>query len=147
MKVKEDNIDQFISAMYHLVKAIKNETESCGKLCGGINEKELIVIGYVGQNLNVKMSDIAENIDAPMSTLTSIVDKLVDKGYLSRDHSGEDRRVINVSLANNGKVAYQALLTKKRFVAGKVLSNFSEDDQKNFITHLNILASSISNLA
>jgi len=58
-----------------LFRAIKSESDDCGRLCGGLNEKELIIIIHVGQNENVKMSDISENIEAPMSTLTSIVDK------------------------------------------------------------------------
>ena len=143
MKVKDKNKEKFGLAMYNLVKSIKNEMETCGKLCGGINEKELIVIVYVGQNQNVKMSDIADNIEAPMSTLTSIVDKLVKKKYLSRDHSGEDRRVINVALTPNGEDVYKILLTQKMLTAEKALSQFNEKEQEMFIKHINILSSSL----
>jgi DNA-binding MarR family transcriptional regulator len=143
MKVKDENKEKFGSAMYSLVRAIKNEMETCCKLCGGINEKELIVIVYVGQNQNVKMSDIADNIEAPTSTLTNIVDKLVEKKYLSRDHSGEDRRVINVALTPKGKDAYKILITQKKLVAEKALSQFNEKEQQTFIKYINILSASI----
>ena len=143
MKVKEDNKEGFGEAMFNLFRAIKNESDDCGKLCGGINEKELIIIIYVGQHGNVKMSDISENIEAPMSTLTSIVDKLIERKYLSRDHSAEDRRVINVSLTSNGKASYKAVLTKRKLMAEKILSQFNEKDQTAFISHLNLLAASI----
>jgi DNA-binding MarR family transcriptional regulator len=144
MKVSEANKEKFFSAMYNLVRATKNEAEHCGELCGGLSEKEIIIVLFVGLNQNVKMSDIADNIEAPMSTLTSIVDKLVEKGYLTRDHSGQDRRVINVSLAAGGKAAYKTVLNEKKKVADKILSQLSEKDQLSLIKHLEIITSSIS---
>jgi DNA-binding MarR family transcriptional regulator len=89
------------------------------------------------------MSDISENIEAPMSTLTSIVDKLVERKFLTRDHSAEDRRVINVSLTSNGKAAYDIILTKRKNMAEKILSQLNEKEQTVFISHLNLLTSSI----
>lgn len=129
--------------MYNIVRATKNETEHCGELCGGLNEKELIVVLFVAQNQNVKMSDIAENIDAPMSTLTSIVDKLVARAYLSRYHSGHDRRVINVSLDKAGKTAYKTLIAEKKKIAEKVLSQLSEKDQALLIQHLTLVSAAL----
>lgn len=144
MKVKEDTKKFFADSMFNLFRAIKSESDDCGRLCGGLNEKELIIIIYIGQNENVKMSDISENIEAPMSTLTSIVDKLVERKYLTRDHSAEDRRVINVSLTSNGKTAYKTINTKRKRIAEKILSQLSEKDQTVFISHLNLLTSSIT---
>lgn len=143
MKVKEENKERFVSAMFDLVRAIKNETDNCGKLCGGLNEKELIIIVYTGQNQNVKMTDIADNIAAPMSTLTNIVDKLVERKFLTRDHSGEDRRVINVSLTSAGKAAYKNILTQKKLVAERTLSSLNEKDQGAVIKLLQSLAATI----
>jgi len=140
MKLKEENKENFANAMLNLGMAFKNETENCGKLCGGVNEKELMVIAFVGQNKNVKMSQIADNIFAPMSTLTNIVDKLVERDLINRDHSGEDRRVINVSLSAKGKTAYSKLVEKKKKIAESVLTQLDEKEQTLLIKHLNLLA-------
>ncbi len=143
MKIKEENRDKFIIELYNINRAIKNEFEECSKMCGGISEKELHVIGFIGRNKNVKMKDIADNIDAPMSTLTNIVDKLIEKKFLSREHSGNDRRVINVMLTDKGKAASKNVISKRKSVAENVLSQFSEKEQATFIKHMNILASSL----
>ena len=140
MKVKEENRENFANAMLNLGMAIKNQTENCGRLCGGLNEKELMVIAFVGKNKNVKMSDIAETIVAPMSTLTSIVDKLVEKKLINRDHSGEDRRVINVSLSATGKTAHNILVETKNEIAIAVLSQLNEKEQVLISKYLNLLA-------
>jgi DNA-binding MarR family transcriptional regulator len=146
MKVKEENKSGFAEAMIRLANAMKNETENCAKMCGVVTEKELTVIFFVGKNKHVKMSDIAANIDAPMSTLTSIVDKLVEKKLLSRDHSGEDRRVVNVSLAPTGKTAFGKLIDKQKKVAEVVLSQLNEKEQALITKHLNLIVAQMAKL-
>lgn len=141
MKVKEEYKDKFVAAFYNLNRAIKNENDLCSEACGGLNEKELIVVGFVGQKQQVKMSEIAENIDAPMSTITSIVDKLVEKNLITREHSIDDRRAINVTLSRKGKTVFSTLIEKKKQTAEKILSTLDEKGQQLFIEHIFLLSS------
>jgi DNA-binding MarR family transcriptional regulator len=112
-------------------------------LCGPVSEKELLIIVFVGQNENVKMSDLAASLEAPLSTLTSIVDKLVKKKYLSRWHSDDDRRVVNVSLAAKGRESYTIFLRQKRLMAERVLTQLSEKEQHTLLQTIDSLAASI----
>ena len=144
MQVKEENKDKFIAALFSLVQAIKKESDNCGKICGGLNEKELVVVYLVGEKQNIKMSEIAANIDAPMSTLTNIVDKLVEKKILSRGHSSEDRRVINVFLDSAGKAAYKTMVNQKKKISEGVLSQFDDETQDLVIRHMHALTSSLN---
>ena len=143
MKVKETNKEKFLGVLYNLVRAIKSDSDRCAQICGGVNEKEMFVIGFVGQKKQVKMSDIAENIEAPMSTLTNIIDRLVDKNILTREHSSDDRRAIYVSLSDQGKKAYQSLANQKRQVAEKLLSQYSEKEQELFLSHISTLVNTL----
>ncbi|WP_214071213.1 MarR family transcriptional regulator [Mucilaginibacter sp. dw_454] len=145
MKVKDEITDKFNVAMLSLVQAIKRETENCGKACGGLNEKELVIVYLVGQKESIKMSEIAANIDAPMSTLTNIVDKLVEKKILSRGHSSEDRRVINVFLDSMGKTAYKTIINQNKKLSESFLSQFDDKTQGLVIKHIHVLASSLNN--
>jgi DNA-binding MarR family transcriptional regulator len=144
MQVKEDNNDKFITALFSLVQALKKESEHCGKACGGLNEKELMIVCLVGQKQNIKMSEIASNMDAPMSTLTNIVDKLVDKKLLAREHSSDDRRVINVFLDAEGKTAYETIMNQKKNISERVLSQFDDKAQNLLIRHMYALATSLN---
>ena len=144
MAVKKEITDQFVSAMFNLAKAIKNESERCCSICGGVNEKELMIIAYVGDNKSSTMSSIADNIEAPLSTLTSIVDKLVANKYLHRYNSEEDRRVVKVELAEKGKETYKLFLQQKQATAKKVLRQFTDADKIDLVRQLNKLADSIN---
>ena len=142
--MEDDKMNRFISAMINLVSAIKSESEHCCKVCGEINEKELMIIAFVGENKSVKMSDIANHLKAPLSTLTSIADKLVANKFLSRYNSDEDRRVVKVALTEKGQESYKLFLIQKEVVTKRVLSHFNEKEQITLISHINKLAASIN---
>jgi DNA-binding MarR family transcriptional regulator len=143
MAVDASKAERFVSAMFNLSDAIKSESEQCCKICGDLNEKELIVISFVGQNKSVKMSAIAENIQAPLSTLTTIVDKLVANKFLLRFNSEEDRRVVNVELDKKGKDSYKEFVNRKKTMAKRILAHFKETEQDTLIDNITKLASSI----
>ena len=144
MKVKEANKEKFINLLYSLVRAIKDDSERCAELCDGVAEKEMFVIGFIGQKKQVKMSDIAENIEAPMSTLTKLIDRLVDKKILTREHSSDDRRAINVSLSEHGKALYHTLGDQKKKLAEKLLSQYNEKEQELFLNHIGELIAGLT---
>ena len=141
MKVSKENREKFMDSFQNLVHSIKIELDYCSEMCGGLTEKEMIVMGYVGQHQSVKMSDIAESIDAPMSTLTSIVDKLVERKIVAREHSSDDRRAINVTLTQNGKNFFNTLIEEKKQTGEKLLSQLNEKDQAVFLRNIDLLTS------
>ena len=143
MSAKDDKMNQFISAMFSLTSAIKCESEHCCQLCGDVNEKELMIIVFVGDNKSVKMSEIADNLKAPLSTLTSIADKLVANKFLVRHNSDEDRRVVKVALGEKGLESYKAFLTRKKAMTKKVFSHFNEKEHNTLINHISKLAAAI----
>jgi len=91
MKITLDRTQRFISAMGGLMGMVKSNGDDCCDKFGGMSHKEFSIINYVGTYQDVKMKDIADHMNAPISTLTSIVDKLVVSNFLTRYHSAEDR--------------------------------------------------------
>ena len=102
-----------------------------------------MIVAFVGDNKSVKMSEIADYLKAPLSTLTSIADKLVANKFLVRHNSDEDRRVVKVALGEKGLESYKAFLTRKKAMTKKVLSNFNEKEQNTLINHISKLAAAI----
>jgi len=143
MVVEAAKEEKFISVMYNLSSAIKSESENCCKLCGDLNEKELFIISFIGEKRSVKMSDIADFLQAPLSTLTTIVDKLVTNKFLLRYNSNDDRRVVKVELDKKGKASFKEFKNRKEIMAKKVLGHLSESDQETLIANLAQLVTSM----
>ncbi|MGD2124666.1 MAG: MarR family transcriptional regulator [Desulfobacteraceae bacterium] len=69
----------------------------------GLSVPQLLCLQCLYENGNMSMSEIAENIMVNMSTVTGIVDRLEQKGFLKRLRVSTDRRVITIALTEKGK--------------------------------------------
>lgn len=71
-----------------------------------ISNSELHVIDAVGLD-GGNMSTIAAKLRITMGSLTTSMNRLVLKGYVERNRSETDRRVVNISLTEKGRLAYE----------------------------------------
>ena len=147
MGTKKHNLEAFMISMFGLASSMKRNTESCCELIGKINERELFILTYVGRNENVKMKDISDFLGIPLSTCTSIVDRMIEQSMLSRQHSNEDRRVINVTLGKHGKLQFSQFVNEKMKCGQSILDEFSKKDQLILIEMLTKMARAIEKSA
>jgi DNA-binding MarR family transcriptional regulator len=68
-----------------------------------MSKQEFLSLLVIDKNGEVIMSQVSDAMNMPMSTLTGIIDRLVKKGYISRDRNEKDRRIVSVSLTEKGK--------------------------------------------
>ncbi len=79
------------------------------------------------------MSEFGDSLAVPLSTATRAVDWLVQSGYVERRPDPQDRRVVRVTLTENGKELYKTL---NEFVAQHVeelLRRFTAEERKTLI--------------
>lgn len=68
-----------------------------------VSKTELLAMLIVDRYGEVIMSQISDYINAPLSTTTGLVNRLVKNGYLERERSDEDRRIVAIHLTDKGK--------------------------------------------
>lgn len=68
-----------------------------------VSKTELLAMLIVDRHGEVIMSQISDYINAPLSTTTGLVNRLVKNGYLQRERSDEDRRIVAIQLTDKGK--------------------------------------------
>ncbi|QTL97217.1 MarR family transcriptional regulator [Iocasia frigidifontis] len=97
-----------------------------------LNIKELFTIQILGiKNDSATMSELADVFSIPATTMTSIVDRLVNKEYLTRFRSKKDRRIVKVSLSPKGREIYEQqynLLLESKMTVLKILSKEEQQD-------------------
>lgn len=69
---------------------------------------EMHVIDNIGVNRERTMSDTAKDLRITSGTLTTAIDNLIKKGYVIRERSLEDRRVVKIKLTESGVAAYRS---------------------------------------
>ena len=68
-----------------------------------ITNNDMHIIEAIGIEEPRRMSDIAKRLDVTMGTLTTNMNSLEDKGYIVRERSKTDKRVVLVVLTPKGK--------------------------------------------
>ncbi len=132
--VHEDDVNAFFISFERLMLKLQEVDNWCVCVArDNISKQDLSLMGFVGDQEAVIMRDIAGFLDIPYSTATGIVDKLVDRKYLVRFNSSEDRRTVLVKLNKKGQELYKLFLTKKQELGERVLSQLSESERKSFI--------------
>lgn len=67
-----------------------------------VSVPQLLCLQSLYENGKMSMSEIAEHIMANVSTVTGIVDRLEQKGFVERSRASTDRRIITISLTDKG---------------------------------------------
>jgi len=68
---------------------------------------EIHTIEAIGIEKEKTMSEIAQALNITLGTLTTGINKLIKKGYVERNRTEEDRRIVLITLTEKGKIAYK----------------------------------------
>ena len=79
------------------------------------------------------MSELAERIQQSSATMTGIVDRLVEKGWVSRRRSEEDRRAVFVSLTSEGINILNRVAAERHQIVQDTIRKMSPDEINQFI--------------
>lgn len=79
-------------------------------------------------NGEVPMTTLADAIGKDPSTVTALVNKLVDAGYVKTEKSTSDRRITNVKLTDAGRALEQGFIRVSRTLCEAMASELSEEE-------------------
>jgi len=131
-------INKLLVAVYDDITEIEETAIKQGTF-SDLTIKEIHTIEGIGMYGSKTMSELAQAMKVTMGTLTITVDKLIKKGYLERQRSEADRRIVNVLLTKRGKLAYRIHEKFHLEMVKSVLKNFTVEDEEILIAALDKL--------
>ena len=93
-----------------------------------ITNNDMHLIEAVGLGEGNNMSAIAKKLKITVGSLTTSMNSLVNKKYVVRERSSQDRRVVNIRLTKKGEKAYHHHADFHRKMTEAVVSALSEDE-------------------
>lgn len=101
-----------------------------------ISVNDMHIIEAIGEREPKNMSTVAKIMSVTVGTLTIAINSLVKKGYVHRERSEEDRRVVLISLTDKGR---RANAHHQKFHDGMiqaVLKDLNDEQQKILVKSL-----------
>ncbi|HJB94235.1 MAG TPA: MarR family transcriptional regulator [Candidatus Mediterraneibacter intestinigallinarum] len=93
-----------------------------------ITNNDMHIIEAVGLSGENTMSVVAKKLGITAGSLTTSVNSLVNKKYVKRQRSEEDRRVVFIKLTEKGKRAYEHHREYHRQMTEAVISRLDENE-------------------
>lgn len=121
--------------MYMLVK----NYQQCDQMClsqHGITVSQSYTLIAFPQQSEITMNELSETMAVANSTMTRMVDHLVQKELVSRRQDDQDRRVVLASLTPKGRDLRRTLETEKQLLLQEVLRDIPPEQRPNILTAL-----------
>ena len=112
-----------------------NKTDSC---CCGISEPECFVLVEIGRKPNVSVKELAEILRLDKSGVSRTVEELVQKDYVERKPSTEDRRFVVLNLTLKGKERFEKIENGMNRKFKEILDKIPVDKREQVIEALEL---------
>lgn len=102
----------------------------------GINMNEFVAMEALYTKERLTTHQLAELILIPNSSLTYVIDILMEKNYVRRDRCDDDKRILYVSLTSKGKQFFESVYEKHYSYIRPIFDELSEDEEEKLRIYL-----------
>ncbi|WP_157369515.1 MarR family winged helix-turn-helix transcriptional regulator [Zavarzinella formosa] len=132
------NLDRHVPEFLNLIREFEQrfrvmDAETVNGPHENLSLQELRLIEFLGEGGRKIMKDLAAHLILAVNSVTSLVDNLEKKGYVSRQRSTEDRRVIHVELTDAGRELLAIAATEKQACIRWLLGGLTISERDTFI--------------
>lgn len=100
---------------------------------GAISLVHLNVLSVLEQDGPQAMRGLAEALDVSRASATGIVDRMAERGLVTRQRDTVDRRVIRVALTEEGGAVLGGLSAERREAFGELLDELTDAELEGFL--------------
>ena len=140
MSSKEELINHIDSIMMKYLQIQQSVKDSSNV---ELSIQEVKIISYLGKNETSRMRDLSNYLNLQMSTMTGIIDKLVQKRFVERIRTDEDRRTVRVKLTLKGKKIFNIEVENHLELSQQMLNSLTMKEQKTLLSLLNKIVTNI----
>ena len=98
-----------------------------------VTDAQYAVLDFIFKNQFCTMGQLSKGLEASLSTLTGVVERLVRGGYVVRERDEKDRRVVRVRLTPRGREVAEELKKIYADTLRRIYNALSPQDRESFI--------------
>ena len=107
-----------------------------------LNLSDQTALARIGTPPAPIMRDVARELDSALSTATTVVDRLVKRGLVQRDRDESNRRVVRLSVTQEGRRLIDRLSEEQRASSAAVLASLEPAERRLYLDLLDKIANS-----
>lgn len=133
-------INDVLVSLRRIIRATDLHSKRMIKECG-LTTAQIMVLRAIETLGDVTVKRVSNSVSLSPATVTTILNRLEDRGFIKRIRCREDRRIVNATLTDVGR---KALKTAPRLLHDKFIQRFdslSEWEQTQLVSVLQHIAS------
>lgn len=128
-------LNELLVEIFNDILLIEQTALQTGEL-KDLSVTEIHTIEAIGMYTPRNMSEVAADLNITVGTLTTAINRLINKGYVERKRIEEDRRVVQIQLTKKGKLAYRIHQKFHGDMIKETVSGLSEEEEEVLIKAL-----------
>ena len=128
---RAETLTNYIEQMIHVIMI--TQCNCLDDASANLSVQELKTIKFIGKKGSCIMRECADYLMLAVSTITSIMDKLVRKNIVSRKRSDEDRRIVEVELSETGREIFKMDNEHMKEFSKGILQALNEEEQEQLL--------------
>jgi DNA-binding MarR family transcriptional regulator len=137
----------FANKVRDLINKITISFESYERACGnymGVTTAQGGTLLSFPIKRALTMNELSRAVNLDISTMTRMIDQLVEKGLVLRETDVKDRRVVRVGLTEAGRKLRKRLEDALQAFYSNSLANIQKEDRDKIIIHLQSINEAIT---
>ena len=112
-----------------------NQADCC---CCGVSQTQCFLIVEIGRKPGISVKELAEILRTNKSGISRSAEELVQKGFVERKPSKEDRRYVELSLLPKGQERFEKIEHDMYFKFKEVWDRIPEEKQEQVLESLKL---------
>ena len=140
----------FLDRVDQVTRRLQRNLECCDRAlvgCCGLTVAQSYALLALQELGTATMNEFAAEMRLHGTTMTRMVDALIDKGLVERRPDPEDRRIVRVALSPAGQEMVGKLQESKRRLLSSALADFSAGEQGMILKALERMAEVLEKLS
>lgn len=112
MSTRQELLNELEISLRTLIRKLRKELQVV--LGETISSGDFFVLKQLREKGPQTVSELAQEMEVSASHITNVTDRLVNKGWVERQRSRRDKRVVELRITNDGETTIRELEEKKR---------------------------------
>ncbi|WP_227551372.1 MarR family winged helix-turn-helix transcriptional regulator [Metabacillus sediminilitoris] len=138
MKSKQEKMYEMEALMRSVYKKLRQDMNIVYDK--EMSRNEFFILKTLYEQGSKKSSDLSKMLNVSASHITAVTDSLIEKEWIQRVRSEQDRRIVNLHLTEEGKNTLQLFEKKKTDFLLQKFNDLSDQEIENFISLLEKLS-------
>lgn len=139
----QELIDRYVNVSFQVHK--KAESLIKVELGNDLTNDQHYVLSYIHKAAECTSTELADAFDVNKSAITAIINRMADRGLIQRTRDKNDRRVVYLTLTDNGQELYKSCQEKVHQLVESIITKFDETEITTFINTYEKLAQILDN--